>query len=50
MIPPPALIAQVIEFGRCPCPRCKALDKRFPTEGYQLALFAYRIQTKVMPR
>lgn len=48
----PALIAEAyaVMLMRCPCPTCRGLDKRHPDEGYQLALFPYRIQTKGMPR
>lgn len=27
---------------RCLCPTCLSLDARYPSEGYQLALFPYR--------
>lgn len=28
---------------RCLCPVCLTLDARYPNEGFQLALFPYRI-------
>ncbi len=30
---------------RCLCPECLRLDARFPSEGFQLALFPYRRST-----
>lgn len=46
--PPVAVLAEVMRDlpYRCRCPICARLDARFPDEGYQLALFAYRLQTK----
>lgn len=38
---PPAIIRQVEDFPECVCPTCKRLDKRFPGQGVQLALFRY---------
>lgn len=40
----PAIIAQADRFDllRCRCPVCLLLDARYPTEGFQLALFPYR--------
>jgi hypothetical protein len=42
----PAFIAEALRVMqmRCPCPTCLRLDKRYPDEGYQLALFPYVIQ------
>jgi hypothetical protein len=42
----PAFIAEAMRVMqmRCPCPTCVRLDKRYPGEGYQLALFPYVIQ------
>lgn len=44
----PAIIAEArIALGlRCLCPVCLGLDARYPNEGYQLALFPYRRETK----
>jgi hypothetical protein len=48
MLPRPAIIIQADRFEllRCRCPECRVLDARFPAEGFQMALFPYRIQTK----
>lgn len=42
----PAIISEayVSLSLRCTCPICQRLDARYPGEGYQLALFAYRRQ------
>ena len=44
----PAIIreAYVAAGLRCLCPTCIRLDARYPNEGYQLALFPYRRETK----
>jgi hypothetical protein len=44
----PAFIAEAYQVAmmRCPCPTCRRLDKRYPGEGYQLALFPYVIQAR----
>lgn len=44
----PAFIAEAyaVMTMRCQCPTCRRLDKRFPGDGYQLALFPYFIQTR----
>ena len=34
------------DFGRCGCPECKRLDREFPGEGYQLALFRYVVSLR----
>jgi hypothetical protein len=48
-IEPPRLIA-TSEFTRCHCPKCKRLDRKFPGEGYQLALLPYVVSLpKVQP-
>ncbi len=41
----PAIIIQASRFDilRCRCPVCMVLDARYPGEGFQLALFPYRI-------
>ncbi len=46
--PRPAIIRQAyVALGlRCMCPTCLSLDARYPNEGYQLALFPYRLQRK----
>jgi hypothetical protein len=36
-------IAPAAEMQRCSCPECRRLDREFPSEGYQLALFPYRL-------
>jgi len=43
----PAAIIRVDRFAalRCRCPQCLVLDAQHPGEGYQLALFPYRIST-----
>lgn len=47
MISPPVIIVQADRFAllRCRCPQCLVLDARHPGEGFQLALFPYRIST-----
>lgn len=47
-ISPPAIIQQanVFDLQRCRCPRCAILDARFPDQGFQLALFPYRMQRR----
>lgn len=42
----PAIVFEIPAFGRCTCPECKRLDRRFPDEGWQLALFPYVISLK----
>lgn len=49
MILSPAIFAQAEEFGRCACPVCLRLDKEFPDEGYQLALFRYVVSLAPVP-
>jgi hypothetical protein len=41
----PAIVIQAdrFELARCRCPRCLALDALYPNEGFQLALFPYRV-------
>ena len=36
---PPAIIVQAERFELCCCPECRMLDRRFPGQGQQLALF-----------
>lgn len=45
---PPAIVAEADPFdlNRCRCPLCLRLDARYPVEGFQLALFPYRMSTK----
>lgn len=45
-IDPPAIVAQVADFQRCRCPECLRLDREFPGEGYQLALFPFVISLR----
>lgn len=47
---PAAIVYRIPAFDRCPCPTCKRLDRQFPDEGYQLALFAYRIPLRPRKR
>lgn len=44
MIQPPAVIAPSEVPQRCICPECRRLDREHPNEGYQLAMFGYRVQ------
>ena len=41
----PAIVIHADRFDllRCRCPTCLALDAQFPGEGFQLALFPYRV-------
>jgi len=39
----PAIIAPAEAPQRCICPECRRLDREHPQEGYQLALFPYRV-------
>lgn len=34
-------IVQRVSYLRCACPVCIGLDARYPTQGFQLALFPY---------
>jgi hypothetical protein len=34
------------DFGECGCPTCARLNKRFPGQGVQLALFRYVISLR----
>lgn len=47
VISPPAIIRQVEDFAECECPTCKRLDRQFPGQGVQLALFRYVISIKI---
>lgn len=44
-VPPPAIVRK-IEFDVCTCPECRRLDREFPGQGQQLALFRYQIQLR----
>lgn len=41
MISQPVIEYRIPAFARCNCPVCLRLDREFPNEGYQLALFRY---------
>jgi hypothetical protein len=41
-----AIVRPAEDFARCACPVCKRLDREFPDEGYQLALFRYVISLR----
>lgn len=40
---PAPIVRQVEDPLRCRCPECVMLDRMFPWQGYQLALFTYEI-------
>lgn len=50
--PGAAIISQAYVSAqlRCLCPTCLRLDARYPTEGYQLALWPWRPERVVKER
>jgi hypothetical protein len=42
----PAIFRPAEDFGICTCPTCKRLDKKYPGQGIQLALFRYVVSLR----
>jgi len=44
------LAVRIALHERCSCPECKRLNREHLREGYQLALFPYRLGLPIMRR
>jgi len=44
LVDPPAEVAQITNYQRCYCPECILLDRAYPGQGFQLAMFPYLVQ------
>lgn len=46
MIQPAAIVRPAEDFELCACPECQRLDRKYPGQGWQLALLRYRISLR----